>query len=111
MALLGLVQEKRRGCTLGSTAEQHVTDFDRVIDQPADLKSNTDAVPSPCYTFRSEAREASGSETARVHYAARRHGSLAARGARAAASHAGGRLSPQPIARSLCTSRAGLSPN
>src|SRR5262249_6978050 len=36
-------------------------------------------------SFRSEAREVLGSETARVHHAARRHGSrVAARGARAA---------------------------
>jgi hypothetical protein len=36
-----LVPEKRRGCWLSSTADQHVTDFDRVIDQPADLKSSS----------------------------------------------------------------------
>src|SRR5260370_19957159 len=42
MALSGLVPENRRGCWLSSTAEQHVTDFDRMINQPADLKSNTD---------------------------------------------------------------------
>src|SRR5258708_15674657 len=42
MSLSGLVPENRRGCWLSSTAEQHVTDFDRMINQPADLKSNTD---------------------------------------------------------------------
>jgi hypothetical protein len=40
MSLLGLVPEKRRGCWLSSTAEQHC-DYDRVIDQPADLKSSS----------------------------------------------------------------------
>ena len=45
-------------------------------------------------SFRSEAREAPGSETARVHHAARRRGGcVAARGARAAAGDAGDRLS------------------
>src|SRR5262249_3297427 len=44
----------------------------------------------PCrgvLSFRSEAREASGSETARLHRAHRRRGGLAARGAGAAAGH------------------------
>src|SRR5262245_29105610 len=53
---------------------------------------NSAAQQSPvCYSFRSEARAASGSETARVQHLARRGGGVAARGAgaagRAAAAH------------------------
>src|SRR5215813_12252680 len=45
-------------------------------------------------SFLSKAREASGSETPRVHHASRRRGSsVAARGARAAAGDAGDRVS------------------
>jgi hypothetical protein len=36
-----LSQEEAKRLLAKSTAEKHVTDFDRVIDQPADLKSNT----------------------------------------------------------------------
>src|SRR5262245_49132942 len=43
--------------------------------------------------FRSEAREASGSETAQVHHFTRRCGGVAARGARAATCDAGDRSS------------------
>src|SRR5262249_43059297 len=37
-----LSQEEAKSCWRSSTAKQHVTDFDRVIDQPADFKSSTD---------------------------------------------------------------------
>src|SRR5262245_43840090 len=48
-----------------------------------------------CAILWSEAREGPASEPARVHIAARRRGSVAARGARAAAGDAGGRISQQ----------------
>src|SRR5262245_44010640 len=43
-----------------------------------------------CYSFWSEAREVLGSETARVHHAARRRGGVAAHGARSRPSAYGG---------------------
>ena len=54
----------------------------------------------PCrgvLSFRSEAREVLGSETPRVHIAARRCGGVAARGAGAAAGNAGDRIPQQRI--------------
>ena len=51
----------------------------------AGSKSRSAAVPcraEVCYSFRSEAREASGGETPRVHHAARRRGRVADGGAR-----------------------------
>src|SRR5262245_35796435 len=55
------------------------------------------SLPPGVLSFLSEAREVSGSETARLHHAARRRsGCVAARGARATAADADGRVSQRP---------------
>src|SRR5262249_45752493 len=67
----------------------------------------------PCrgvLSFRSVAREASGSETARVHHASRQRGRVAARGARAAADDAGDRVPRRTSARlqiAVCSLQIG----
>src|SRR6516225_6877127 len=71
----------------------------------------------PCpgvLSFRSEAREASGSETARVHHAHRWRGRVAARGARAAAGEATDHRAlttraPPPAGRIMTTSTTAVS--
>src|SRR5262249_20671655 len=61
--------------------------------------------------FRSEAREVLGSETARVHLAARRRGGrMATRGARAGAGNAGNRIPQRRISWLVCGPCARISP-
>jgi hypothetical protein len=68
------------------------TDIDRI-----EIPQRSSLLPG-VLSFRSEAREASGSETARVHHAARRYsGGVAARGAGAAADDAGDRVPAQHV--------------
>src|SRR6516165_3634582 len=57
----------------------------------------------------SETREASGSETARVHHAARRRDGVAARGVGAAAGDAGSRVSQLSVAWSGCAPSERIS--
>src|SRR5262249_14797117 len=59
------------------------------------------SLPPGVLSFLSEAREVSGSETARLHHTARRRGRVAARGVGAAAANAGDRVPPPLIAREL----------
>jgi hypothetical protein len=67
-------------------------------------------LPDRCVlSFRSDARETLGSETAQLHHAAWRRGSVAARGACAAGRDAGDRVSRRCVVRRLLGTCARIS--
>src|SRR5258708_1420853 len=79
--------------TCGATAGVFAQPRPTPVISRAEIPQRSSLLPyRGVLSFRSKAREGPGSEPARVHIAARRRGGLAARGARAAAGDAAGRL-------------------